>query len=139
MTGKALLIAGGAAACTGLFVLFENNPEQHHFFPQCVFYRCTGLYCPGCGATRALYYLMHGDLVTALHDNAMLVILLPYLLWGLYVLGRRLWSRKEPLRPQRMMPPALAWTLAVGVISFGVLRNVPVFPFTALAPLAQVR
>jgi len=28
----------------------------------CLFRRLTKLYCPGCGGTRAVWYLLHGDI-----------------------------------------------------------------------------
>ena len=33
--------------------------------PPCVFYTYLGLYCPGCGGTRAVYALFHGQLLKA--------------------------------------------------------------------------
>ena len=48
-----------AAALAGLWFLYRfGNP-----FP-CVFHKLTGLYCPGCGAGRALSALLHLHLVT---------------------------------------------------------------------------
>ena len=32
-------------------------------FPPCVFNTVTGLYCPGCGGTRAVRALLHGHLI----------------------------------------------------------------------------
>ena len=29
--------------------------------PPCLFYRVSGLYCPGCGGTRAIRALLEGD------------------------------------------------------------------------------
>src|SRR5277367_1610284 len=51
-------------------VVFFFNPATHPFYPVCEFHRLTGLNCPGCGMTRALYALLHGNFSTALHDNA---------------------------------------------------------------------
>lgn len=31
-------------------------------FGPCLFHAMTGLYCPGCGGTRAVWYLLHGHL-----------------------------------------------------------------------------
>lgn len=33
------------------------------FHMPCVFHLITGLYCPGCGGTRALLYLIHGQVL----------------------------------------------------------------------------
>lgn len=42
----------------------ERLPENVTF---CVFQRVLGLYCPGCGGTRAFRALLHGDIFSALY------------------------------------------------------------------------
>src|SRR5580698_9026501 len=64
-------------ALTGVGVaamVYFFNPSAYGFYPVCQFHRLTGLNCPGCGATRALYALLHGNFSTALRDNALFVI-----------------------------------------------------------------
>lgn len=36
------------------------------YLPPCMFHMMTGLYCPGCGGTRAVYALLRGDILTSL-------------------------------------------------------------------------
>ncbi len=65
-----------AAALGSGAVLFFFDPAKHGFYPICLFHTLTGLNCPGCGATRAAYQLLHGHLLRALHDNALFVLML---------------------------------------------------------------
>ena len=44
---------------------------------RCPFHAVTGWYCPGCGGTRALGALLHGDLAGALRDNLFALTLFP--------------------------------------------------------------
>ncbi len=46
----------------------------------CLFHRVTGRRCPGCGMTRALSRLAHGDLRGAWRDNRRVVIVAPLLI-----------------------------------------------------------
>ncbi|MFE0189264.1 DUF2752 domain-containing protein [Streptomyces sp. NPDC059008] len=63
---------GGAAAV----YLWHTNPHQPgQALLPCPFKWCTGLLCPGCGGTRMAYDLLHGDVVAAFHDNAVLLTL----------------------------------------------------------------
>ena len=55
-------------------VLYFFNPSTHGFYPVCEFHQLTGLNCPGCGGTRAVYQLLHGHLLRALEDNALVVL-----------------------------------------------------------------
>jgi Protein of unknown function (DUF2752) len=118
------------AAISGAAVLFFFDPTQHSFYPVCQFHRVTGLFCPGCGATRATYQLLHGNIVAALHDNALFVLSLPVLAArGLWV-----WNRQHRRQPVRFfIPPVALWVFLVMALAFVVLRNLPAFSF--LAPI----
>ncbi|MFF4605905.1 DUF2752 domain-containing protein [Streptomyces sp. NPDC001339] len=63
----------GAAAAV---YLWHTNPHQPgQLLLPCPFRWATGLLCPACGGTRMAYDLMHGDVVAAFHDNAVLLTL----------------------------------------------------------------
>ena len=51
-----ILLGGAVLVC----ILFFNDPEVASWYPPCVFHKSTGLYCFGCGDTRALYHLFMG-------------------------------------------------------------------------------
>jgi hypothetical protein len=113
-------------------VLYRFNPLQVHFYPRCPLYVMTGIYCPGCGALRAGHALLHGHVLTALDYNALLVVTLPFLAWALAaqaihaVTGRRI----PTYRLSGMESKAIMWVF----ISFMLLRNIPLFPLSWLAP-----
>lgn len=43
------------------------------YIPECPIHYLFGIYCPGCGVTRALKALINGNIKNALHDNALFV------------------------------------------------------------------
>ncbi len=43
----------------------------HYLDVHCILWRITGIRCPGCGMTRALFSLLQGDLEAYLAYNAM--------------------------------------------------------------------
>lgn len=51
----------GAAVSTAALVGFVATANDDDGFVFCLFRRCTGGYCPGCGATRAARRLAVGD------------------------------------------------------------------------------
>lgn len=107
----------------GGVVLCFADPATSRWLPGCIFHRLTTLYCPGCGNTRALHALVHGDWRACVAYNPLLLPLIAYLfLVCLY--------------PRLTTWPRLNWTLATIVIAFFVLRNLPWPPFTLLAPPA---
>jgi len=124
----AVLVFAGIA---GAAVLFFFDPSKNGFYPICQFYLVTGLYCPGCGATRASYQLLHGNFIAALHDNALFVIsLMALAVRGVWFLKRRIYRQSVRF----FIPPGALWTLLVVALIFVVLRNLPAFSF--LAPIA---
>jgi len=111
----------------GAAILFRFDPAAHGFYPFCVFYRTTGLLCPGCGSLRAFHHLLHGELVDAVRYNPLLVASCPLLIW----LGARLVriAFGKEVKPILIKPTWLWVGLAV-LVGFGILRNLPMAPFT---------
>jgi hypothetical protein len=105
-------------------VVFFFNPGTHGFYPVCLFHSVTGLNCPGCGATRSLYALLHGNFSRALKDNALFVLSLVALAgWGAHFIFQKM--KNQPA--EFSLPPKFLWGfLAVGLV-FAVLRNLPGF------------
>jgi hypothetical protein len=98
--------------------------------PGCLIKLTTGLDCPGCGGTRAFYYLMHGNLPEAVRHHAIAVFGAPFLVW-LYVA----WTVKQVSGRSLPMPRIGAKTMAVFLGAwavFMVVRNIPIAPFTFL-------
>jgi hypothetical protein len=119
------LLAG--LALSGM--LFFLNPATSWIFPPCFFHKATGLYCPGCGSTRALHCLMHGKVYEAMRNNALIVLALP--LFGGLLLFRA--ASRRTATASRWRWRWVALLLAVLVL-FGVVRNIRRSPFTLLAP-----
>ncbi len=51
--------------------------------PQCAMYRLTGLYCPGCGGTRAVGAFLRGQLLLSLYYHPVVLYLALLLAWFL--------------------------------------------------------
>lgn len=58
-------------------------PIMNYFNIPCVFLHFFGIYCPGCGMTRALLSVLRLDFLSALYYNP-LVFALPYVI--LYII-----------------------------------------------------
>lgn len=120
----------GAAALGTCVLVRALDPVDEGNPPICPFKMMTGHDCPGCGATRALNALLHGDVVTAADHNLLFVLALPVAVvaFGLWT-ARRLGLRAPELpRPRGWLPAA---AVLIGV--FWALRLLPWEPFTWLA------
>ena len=122
----------GLALLPCLALIYARNPEEQGFYPPCLFYALTGLYCPGCGILRGLHQLMHGNILAALSYNPIAMLVVP--LVGLTCLLVFLMPIYVRWLSKVFLQPPFLWGLLVAVAAFWVLRNVPVYPFTALAP-----
>jgi len=113
--------AVAASVAVALTVLYRFPPEFYHFYPQCPVFRYLHIYCPGCGATRALAALLHGRLVDALHYNAFVVFLVPPVLYVLLKTYLRTIRGETSVWPE-ISPAAINGVLLAGFL-FLVLRN----------------
>ena len=94
----------------GLAVIYRNDPAKAGFYPPCPFKALTGLQCPGCGGTRALHALLHGDVAGAFALNPMLFVVI-----GTVIV--------IAARPALLTRPWFAWAAAVTLLAWGVARN----------------
>ncbi len=125
--------AAGVAAMTGgsAFVAYFD-PKTAGFFPVCPLYSLTGIACPGCGLTRGFHALFNGDVTTALHYNALIPLFALIFAFGLILMT--LVAVKGSAIPKWVYSPKLLFAFFVLLIVFGVLRNLPFYPFTFLYP-----
>jgi len=117
----AVTFAGALAVAVGL-ALYRFDPAVTRLFPPCPFRALTGWQCPGCGTTRAVHALLHGDVGRALELNPLTTLGLPLLAVGaLQELRRWCWGAT----PAGLRLPAwLIGALAGVLVGFAVLRNV---------------
>ena len=124
--------AGILAVGAGAFVVGYFNPTTAGFFPVCPLYSLTGINCPGCGLTRGFHALFHGDVLTALHFNALLPVFA--LVIGFMFISMFLIAVRGRGLSWRIFPPSAMYGFLVLAAAFFVLRNLPFYPFTLLAP-----
>lgn len=116
MTPRHKANAALVAALSGLLLLALHPASQ--FYPACPIYEHFHLLCPGCGATRALAALLHGDLTTAWHMNPLFVCAIPSLL----LVAAKTYRQATPSRPFERPGGAIWASLAIATV-FGVMRN----------------
>ncbi len=123
------LVAAGLGAVTA--VVAVRDPFRHHLSPPCPFHALTGLWCPFCGGTRAVWAAVHGHLGLMVHANALLPVMGLAAAWGWVAwLGRATGWWRIPSPSTR----AGAWAFAGLLLAFTVLRNLT--GLSSLAPPA---
>ena len=128
---KRIMGVSAAALCAAaalLYIYFTKNGAGAGI--PCTLYSLTGLYCPGCGSSRALRALLHLDFYQALRYNALFTVGAPVL--GAYVLVfayRYIRYGNEPAK--RKIPLYPLWIICAIALCYGVLRNIPAFSFLA--------
>ncbi|HEX7132947.1 MAG TPA: DUF2752 domain-containing protein [Iamia sp.] len=133
-------LVGGIIGLGTAYTAWQDPNTGGGLFPGCPLRELTGLDCPGCGGTRALHALTHGDIGTALDHNALLTVLMPlallaWALWMIHGLRATLARRRDtgpPRWPAALRFPRLshrAWLGVIGfLVAFAVIRNVSAVP-----------
>ena len=125
------IACGCAIAAAAVYVAANDPMGPGVHFPACPLYQATGLWCPGCGLTRAAHALLNGRIGAAFGYN----LLFP-LFFGAFAFGWLAWLRRSLGRavivPVAKLPPWTAYALGAFVLAFAVVRNLP--GFGALRP-----
>jgi hypothetical protein len=117
-------LAVGAVGAGAVALLATRNPNVPGSYGVCPFKALTGWDCPFCGGLRGTYSLLHGDVLTALDHNLLLPL---YLAIGVAVAVSVVW-RGGTLAAGRLTARHW-WVLAGVIVAFGVVRNLPMFPY----------
>lgn len=127
----ALLLGAAAVFAAGALYLYFHDPYQYPL--PCIIKLLTGLYCPGCGAGRACFSILHGKFFDAFCYNPLLVILLPFT--GGYIAARGIdWAVTGGNHIDGKISIKLLLAVLIIILVYGILRNIPIFPFSLLAP-----
>lgn len=115
-----------------VFFYAQNHPSTMAWYPKCWFRIGTGLLCFGCGTGRSIYYMLHFQVLEALHHNLFTVLISPFLVYSLFQKYMAFcWQITLPLW---RLPRPILIGIPTFLIIFVILRNIPYFPFTWLAP-----
>lgn len=128
-----LAAAGAAVVAVGILAVDPTDGGA----PACPFHAVTGLWCPGCGATRAVWLVLHGDVPGAARHNVLVVPALAVLALRWLHLAAPVATARLPLwlRQPTTAPPVAVVALAVAAVAFAVARNLPALD--VLAPPAS--
>lgn len=114
----------------GLF--FFINPEKGGVFPECIFHKITGYYCPGCGSQRAFHAFLHLDVRGVLRNNLLFLPGGAAVTYGILLpVVNRVFHKNYPNVLYNKWTPLLFFAI---IVAFGILRNLPYYPFSLLAP-----
>ena len=104
-----------------LVLLYLFHPAKTAIFLPCPFHFVTGYHCPGCGSLRAIHNLLHGNVEAAMSLNPLMVLSIPFV--GVML-----------LKPAWIYKPWVPWVTFGIIISYGIARNISLWPFYLLAP-----
>lgn len=80
--------------------------------PECSFYSMTGIMCPGCGGTRALRFLLKGDVVRSfLYHPFVLYCLCAFIVFMIYEFIKIHFKKLE-----KIFPVEIVCCVGVGVL-----------------------
>lgn len=125
-----ILLIGGAF----FFYFYNFNPsDQSEPFISCPSKTLLGLNCPGCGSQRLIHNLLHLNFGEAFRYNPLLFILSPFVLYILGTMVSNLFFGTK-IRMKILYQNWFVYLLFGTIILYGILRNLPWYPFTLLAP-----
>ena len=124
----AAIIWMGLAAIAIFLFFFNPASPANQWFPKCPFRLLTGFQCPGCGSTRACYQLVHFHPIAAFKLNPLMVLTLPFIVYGFLGFTRSAITGKHR---RLFIPTPYLWGWLGLLVFFWVFRNTPWYPFVS--------
>lgn len=118
-----VLVAAGTA-----YLYIHGNPFI------CIFNSLVGLYCTGCGSGRAAYDLIHGNIIEALDHNFLMIMFLPFIIYYLFKRYITIVINRDLLPSVYISHKMFVSIIIIIIIIFTIVRNIPIYPFSLLAP-----
>lgn len=128
------ILVHSAFLSIALFLLYWTAEQISfgHSLP-CPFHFFTGFWCPGCGGQRALVLLLQGNILESFRYNIFLIPIIVFLFyWYVNWVEQTIFKQKIDSKSNSKTNyfRLFLWI----VLIYFVLRNLPIFPFTYLAP-----
>lgn len=109
-----------------ILITYKYINKKYNIGIPCVIHEITGLYCPGCGITRAIFYLLDLKPIEAIKSNILMFILSPFII--IYLINYiKIYLQNKNEDPSKIFPKKLWYTLLVITIIFGIIRNINYF------------
>ena len=107
-------------------IIYKKTYDIYHIGIPCIFHEITGLYCPGCGMTRAIFSLLNLNIKQAIKYNLLVVIVIPFII--IYIINYAyIWINNLKKDPSKIFPKWLWYILLIITILFGIIRNIKYF------------
>lgn len=124
-TPRAALVAA-VLGLAWLALIVVADPTQRMLTPPCPYLTLTGFACPGCGITRALHLLLHGDVGQAFAYNPWAFLATPAM--AAFVAMPAMTDEVRTVRVRT----GLSWVMLVVTVSFWIWRNTSAYPFVRI-------
>lgn len=118
MVSKKVFLIGIIIIIGLIIFVYISNPSQGPILP-CKFNKITGLYCPGCGMTRAVHSALKLDFYQSFRYNSLLYLMPPLIALYFYLKHKHVENLSK----------AILILMLVIAIGYGILRNIPYFKF----------
>jgi len=121
MTKKIFIFLGLIVLMIVAVVGYGYISSKYNIGFPCAINSCFGIYCPGCGLTRAGIAMLHFDFAEAFRYNAFSLILLPLVF---IVLASFIWEYVFDKASFISRVPIVCWVVLFTFVSiYGIMRN----------------
>ncbi len=109
-----------------IFIITLSYYELNKYYQigiPCLFYKITGLYCPGCGITKLVFSIINFDFKKAFFFNPVVFILLPFLI-AYFIYQEYIYIMNKKDKIFKKIPNFIYYFMVIILIIFGIFRNI---------------